>query len=139
MEGVNRTSSSDPGPRTARQRRLTGALTLTMLASCLLMLSPLPYSLFSGLTGAVALVLLVPLIVRAARERRYSLAVVGALLGVPATLMLIGAAVLSAVFYGPMVEQQECQATALTEQARSRCAAEAEDSMVQWVGDLFGG
>jgi integral membrane sensor domain MASE1 len=141
MVPMNSAPSPDPGSdRTpARRRGLAGGLLLAMLASWLLMLSPLPFSLFSGLTGLLALVLLVPLIVQAVRERRWSMAVIGALLGVPATLMIITGAALSLVFYGPMAELEQCHATAITEQARIQCDDAAQGSMAQWVSGLFGG
>lgn len=136
-------SDSAPDPRSdqkpARRRGLVGGLTLAMLASWLLMISPLPFSLFSGLTALVALVLLIPLIVQSIRERRYSMAVIGALLGVPATLMIITGAVVSIVFYGPMAQHQDCLDTALTEQARVQCQAELPGAMSQWVSGLLGG
>lgn len=136
-------SDSPSGPSSARSasrpRRLTTALTVAMLVSWLLMLSPLPYSLFSGLTGLVALVLLIVLIVRAIRERRYPLAVFGVLLGLPAMALIIGGAALSVAFYGPMAELQQCHATAITEQARADCQADAEVSMANWVSGLLGG
>ena len=137
-------SDSSPSPRTdqaptRRHRRLVGGLTLSMLASWLLMISPLPFSLLSGLTGLVALVLLIPLIVQSLKERRYGMAIIGALLGVPATLMIIAGAVLSSVFYGPMADLEQCRSTALTEQARVMCDAEAKGSMAQWLSGLTGG
>ena len=140
MVSMNSDSSSGPpsDPAPARRRRLVGGLTLAMLASWLLMLSTLPLSLFSGLTGLVALVLLIVLIVRSLRERRYSMAVIGVLLGVPATLMIIAGATLSVVFYGPMSELEQCRSAALTEQARVQCDADAQGSMVEWVGGLLG-
>ncbi|MGO1283553.1 MAG: hypothetical protein ACTHWF_07505 [Brachybacterium sp.] len=121
------------------RRRLAGGLVLAMLASLLLMLSPLPYSMLSGVTGLVALVLLIPLIVRSFRERRYSMAVISALLGVPATLMVVVGAAVSVVFYGPMAELEQCRSTAITEQARIQCEDAVLDSTAQWVSDLFGG
>ena len=121
------------------RRRLAGGLVLAMLASWLLMLSPLPYSVLSGITGLVALVLLIPLIVRSFRERRYSMAVISALLGVPATLMVVVGAAVSVVFYGPMAELEQCRSTAITEQARIQCEDAVLDSTAQWVSDLFGG
>lgn len=140
MDGVN--SAPSPGSSSdqvlARRRRLVSGLTLAMLASWLLMLAPLPFSLFSGLTALVALVLLVMLIVQAVRERRYPLAVIGALVGVPATLLVIAGAVLSIVFYGPMAQLEQCRSTALTEQARVQCDAEAQGSMAEWIGGLLG-
>lgn len=136
-------SDSPSGPPSARSasrpRRLTTALTVAMLVSGLLSLSPLPYSLFSGLTGLVALVLLIVLIVRAIRDRRYPLAVIGVLLGLPAMALIIGGAALSAAFYGPMAELQQCLGTALTEQAQAECNADAQVSMADWVSGLFGG
>ena len=122
----------------ARHRRLVGGLTLALLASWLLMLSPLPYSVLSGVTGLVALVLLFPLIVQSIKERRYAMAVIGAALGIPATLLVIGGAVVSVLFYGPMSELEACSATAITEQARIQCDDAAQGSMAQWVSDLFG-
>lgn len=142
MVPMNSDSSPDEPKDQAQARRrrtLVGSLLLAMLASWLLMLSPLPYSLFSGLTGLAALVLLVPLIVRSVRERRYSMAVIATLLGVPATLMIIAGAVISAVFYGPASQLEECQSTAITEKARIQCEADAQGSMSEWVGGLFGG
>lgn len=137
-------SDSSPGPSTdkapsRRHRRLVGGLTLAMLASWLLMLSPLPYSLLSAVTGLVALVLLIPLIVQSIKDRRYGLAFIGALLGIPATLMIISGAVLSMVFYGPMADLEQCRSSAITEQARIQCDDEAQGSMAQWVSGLFGG
>src|SRR5699024_1561848 len=104
----------------------------------LLMLSPLPLSLFSGLTGLVALVLLIVLIVRSLRERRYSMAVIGVLLGVPATVVGIAGPELGVVFVVPMSELEQCRSAALAEQARVQCAADAQGSMVEWVGGLLG-
>lgn len=122
-----------------RRPRLVGGLTLAMLASWLLMLSPLPYSLLSGITGLVALVLLIPLIVLSIRERRYAMSVIGTLLGVPATLLIIAGATLSILFYGPMAELEQCRSTAITEQARIQCDDAVQGSMAQWVNGLFGG
>lgn len=140
---VSMNSDSSPDSRKdqapSRRRRLVGGLTLALLASWLLMLSPLPYSLFSGLTGLAALVLLILLVVRSIKERRYSMAVIGTVLGVPATLMIIAGATLSLAFYGPMAELEECRSAAITEQARIQCDAEAQGSMADWVGGLFGG
>lgn len=138
---MNSDSPSDPPSdrATTRTRRLTSALIVAMLASWLLMLSPLPYSLFSGLTGLVALVLLILLIVRAFRERRFTMAAFGVLLGVPAMLLIIGGAALSVAFYGPMAELEQCRASAITEQAQSECEATAQSSTVDWVNGLFGG
>lgn len=142
MDPMN--SDHSPGPRSARtpsprRRRLVGGLTLAMAASWLLMLAPLPFSLISGLTGLVALVLLIPLIVQWIRERRYSTAVIGALVGVPATLLIITGATLSLLFYTPLAELEECRSMALTEQARIQCDAAAQGSMAEWISSLFGG
>ncbi len=141
MDPMNSDSPSGPSTDRAatRSRRLSGALTLAILASWLLMLSPLPYSLLSGLTGLVALVLLILLIVRAFRERRVTMAAFGILLGVPAMLLIIGGAALDVAFYGPMAELEQCRSSAITEQARTECTSAAEGSMADWVSGLFGG
>ena len=140
MDPMNRDSptgrSSD---RTASRRRLSTVLMVSMLVSWLLTLAPLPYSLLSGLTALVALVLLLVLIVRSVRERRYAMAVLGTLLGVPALLLIVASAALSGVFYGPMAQHEQCRATALTEQARVECDTAVQGSMVEWVSGLFGG
>ncbi|GAA4523023.1 hypothetical protein GCM10023160_12430 [Brachybacterium paraconglomeratum] len=138
---MNSDSSPDPTQDQASRRRprLVGVLTLVMLASFLLTLSPLPLRLLSGITSLVALVLLILLIVQAVKERRYPLAVIGALLGVPATLMIIASATIGALFYGPMAEFQECQSTAITEQARVQCSDAMQGSMAEWISGLFGG
>lgn len=141
MGAMNRDSSSGPPTdRSAtRSRRLTTALTLSLLASWLLMLSPLPYSLLSGLTGLLALVLLVVLIIRALRARRIGLAAFGLLLGLPALGLIIANAALSGVFYGPMAELEQCRSTAITEQARISCEDAVQSSMVEWLSGLSGG
>src|SRR5699024_10821742 len=74
----------------ARHRRLVGGLTLALLASWLLMLAPLPFSLLAGVTGLVALVLLFPLIVRSFKAGRRAVAVMAIVVGIPATLMVVG-------------------------------------------------
>ena len=141
MDPMNSDSPSGPPTDRAatRSRRLTSALTLSMLASWLLMLAPLPYALLSGVTGLLALVLLVLLIIRALRGRRLGMAAFGILLGLPALGLIIANAVLSGVFYGPMSELEQCRSSALTEQARIECEAAVQDSMVNWLSGLGGG
>jgi hypothetical protein len=142
MGGVNsdRTSTprSDVSPE-RRHRRRIGALALALLASWLLMLMPLPVSLLAGVTGLVSLVLLVLVVVQSVRDGRWSMAVIGAFLGLPATLMIIAGAVLSTIFYGPLADLEDCRATAITEQARVKCDAEAQGSMVEWLSGALGG
>ncbi|MFC7456785.1 hypothetical protein ACFQS2_06290 [Brachybacterium sp. GCM10030267] len=131
------TASSGRG--SARHRRLLGGLTLALLASWLLTLAPLPFSLFAGVAGLAALVLLILLVVQSFREGRRGMAIMAAVIGVPATLMIITGSLLSLLFYGPMAEIQECRATAITEQAQSQCDVEAQDSMAEWLSGLLGG
>lgn len=142
MVSMNSDSAPDPSPvsRSAQRRsRLVWTLTAAMVASWLLSLAPLPYSLLAGLTALVALVLLIPLIVQSAKERRVGMVIVGALLGVPVTLVIIAGSVISLAFYGPVAELEQCLSTALTEQARIRCEADAQGSMASWINALFGG
>ena len=139
MNSTRDQSTRTDEDRVARHRRLVGGLVLSLLATWLLLLAPLPYSILSGVTALIALVLLIMLIVRSIAERRLGTAVFAALLGVPATLMIMAIAVLSLVFYAPMIELQECLATALTEQARTQCDAEAQGSMAEWISGLLGG
>ncbi|HJB09756.1 MAG TPA: hypothetical protein H9786_04370 [Candidatus Brachybacterium merdavium] len=123
----------------ARHRRLVGGLTVALLASWLLMLAPLPFSLLAGVTGLVALVLLFPLIVRSLKADRRGVAVMAIAVGIPATLMVVGISLITAVFYGPMSQMQECRASAITEQALSQCDQQAQESLSSWVTDLVGG
>ena len=142
MGGVNsdrtQASRSDVPPE-RRHRRRVGALALSLLASWLLMLMPLPVSLLAGVTGLVSLVLLVLVVVQSVRDGRWSMVVIGAFLGLPATLMIVAGAVLSALFYGPLADLEECRSTAITEQARVGCDAEAQNSMVDWLSGVLGG
>ncbi len=131
--------SPRPAQDPARRRRLLLVLTVAMLASWLLLSAPLPFSLLSGVTGLVALIALIPMIIQAVRDRRWSLAVVGALFGIPATLMIVLGAVLSGLFYGPLSELEECRSTALTDQAHVQCDAEVQGSMAEWISGLTGG
>lgn len=124
---------------TARHRRLLGGLTLALLASWLLMIAPLPYSLLAGVTGLVALVLLFPLILRSFKAGRRAMALIAIVVGVPATLMIVGVSLVTALFYGPMSQMQECRASAITERAVAKCDQQAQESMSTWVTDLLGG
>lgn len=141
MDRMNSDSSTDrPADRPgSRSRRLVGGLTSAMLLSLLLMLSPLPFSVFAAVPALIALVLLIVLIVRALKEKRFSTVIFSAMLGVPATLMVIGISVLTGAFYGPAAELQECQSTAITVQARAACTEAAEGSMAEWVNGIVGG
>ena len=142
MGGVNSDRSSSPrsdGTSGSRHRRRLGALALTLLASWLLMMMPLPISLLAGLTGLSALVLQVLVVVQSVKDGRWSTAVIGVFLGLPATLMIIAGALLSTLFYTPLAELEDCRATAITEQARVKCDAEAQGSMVEWLSGLLGG
>lgn len=136
-EGTEATASGTDAA--SRHRRLVRALLLTMLVSWLLLLAPLPFSLAAGIGALVALVLLVLLAVQSFRQGRPGMAVISLLIGVPATLMITAGSLLSLLFYGPMSEIEECRSTALTEQARVQCDAEAQDSMASWISDLLGG
>lgn len=127
------------GTAAARHRRLVGGLTLALLASWLLMLAPLPFSLLAGVTGLVALVLLFPLVVRSFKAGRRGVAVMAIVVGIPATLMIVGVTLVTALFYGPMSQMQECRASAITEQAMNKCDEQAQESLSTWVTDLVGG
>lgn len=130
----------DPTEGAARRpRRLLGALVVTMFASWLLLMAPLPFSLAAGITALAALVLLVLVSVQSLREGRWGMAALGVLVGVPATLMIVAGSVISLLFYGPMSEAEECRSTAITEQAQVQCEAEAQNSMAGWISGLLGG
>ncbi|GAA1489085.1 hypothetical protein [Brachybacterium sacelli] len=123
----------------ARPRRLLGALVVTMFASWLLLMAPLPFSLAAGVTALIALVLLILVSVQSFREGRWGMAVLGVVVGVPATLMIVVGSLLSVLFYGPMSQVEECRSTAITEQAKAQCESEAQDSMAGWLSGLLGG
>lgn len=128
-----RPRSGEHGPVPAVSPRLLGALTVLMLASWLLSMAPLPYSLFSGLTALGALGVLVPVVLQAFRRGRRGMAVFAAVIGVPATLMIVTGAVVSLLFYGPMAELQECRAAAITERAQAQCDAQVQESVAGWL------
>lgn len=128
-----------PTPTEKKLRRALAALTVLLLVSWLLMLVGLPLSLLSGVTGVVALVLLVRTVILTLRQGRRGTAVFTAIFGFPAITLIILSALTSALFYGPMLEAQECQRNALTEQARSACDAQVKQSSISWVSQLFGG
>lgn len=135
------TSPRPNGPENTRQhrsRRTLAALTVMLLVSWMLMLSPLPLSLLSGVTGLIAALLLVLVVVQTVRDGRRSSAVITAAFGLPAVAMIVLGAAASAVFYGPLKDVQDCQRVAITERARTECAQVAEDSSVAWFSSLFG-
>lgn len=130
--------SATDAPDEKRLRRSLGWLTILLLLSWLLMMSGLPISLLSGVTGLVALILLVRTTILSARAGRRGSAVTAMVFGLPATLMIVVSALMSAVFYGPMAQAEDCQRNALTEQARAACATQIKHSSIAWMSQLFG-
>lgn len=132
-----------PAPGSAepdrRSTRWLAALAITLSASWLLSMAPLPWSLLSGVFAAAATVLLVIVVVTAFREGRRGWAVMTTVLALPAVLMLMLGSVTSLIFYGPMSELQDCRARAITERALGECATDAKSSSLDWVSSLLGG
>lgn len=122
-----------------RRNRLLSALAVVLVISWLLMLAPLPLSLLSGVTALAGLVVLIPLVLTMFRTGRRSSALLMAFVGVPATFMIMISALMSALFYGPMHQLQECRDSALTVQAEAACEQEVQNSVVTWMEDLLGG
>lgn len=112
---------------------------IALVAAWVLMLLPLPWSLGSGIAGIAALVLLVRMVILAWRDKRPGMALVSAIIGIPAVLTIVLSALMSAVFYGPMLELQECRASAITHQAQDACQESVEGSVVDWLEGLTGG
>ncbi|MFC0675814.1 hypothetical protein [Brachybacterium hainanense] len=133
--------SPSPAPEGAETsfRRARVGLALSLLASWLLMLSPLPYSLATGATAVVAGYFLVRVVIGSWRRGRRGTVVVAALFGVPAVALMVLSTVISALFYGPMIELQECRSQAITSQARAACDQQSQESVAQWIGGLLGG
>ncbi len=131
--------ASDPSPDDSRRHmRRLALLTVLMLLAWILLIAPLPWSLLAGVVAAAALVVLVPVAVSAFRRGRRGSAVLAAVVGVPATLMIITSSLVSVLFYGPMSELEECRDTALTQRAEAQCRQDVEDSVATWLGDLTG-
>lgn len=106
---------------------------LAFAAAWFLSLAPLPYALLSGVAAVVCAILLVRSMIAGSRtERRVRTYVTGAV-GLIACLALIGMAGLSAVFYQPLKAVQDCQSTALTEQAKKQCADSLQDEVMKWL------
>ncbi|MGY5766181.1 hypothetical protein ACXET9_13390 [Brachybacterium sp. DNPG3] len=146
-DGRDRSGGRTSGDRTGgdgatpspRRIRLLGALALTMLASCLLTLAPLPLSLVAGATSLATLVLLVPVVIGMVRDGRRGAALGLGVIGTLATGMILLSTLTSALFYGPMHELQECRATAITVQAEAACTEQVQGSVVTWMEGLLGG
>lgn len=141
MSGHNGAMSprTEPSPADDRRHtRLLGALTVLMLAAWLLLLAPLPWSLGAGLAALAALVVLVPTVISSYRRGRRAMAVIAAVVGVPATLMVVTSALISLLFYGPMSQLQECRDTALTQKAQATCTQEVQDSVASWLSAPWG-
>lgn len=138
-----RVSSPDPEPSapsasTLRYRRILTQLLVSLLASWVLMLLPLPWSLLAGVAGIITAVLLVRLVIAAWRDRRPAMAVVSAVVGVPAVFMIVLGSVTGAIFYGPMSQLEQCRDEALTLQAQDACRDEVQSSVLSWMEGLTG-
>lgn len=120
-------------------RRALGALSVCLILAWLTMMMPLPWALASGVLGIVAAVLVVRLVITGWRAQRRTTAILTAVVGLPACVMLVVSAVLSGVFYGPVSELQQCRAEAITHTAQDRCQDQAASSISQWLTDLLGG
>lgn len=110
-----------------------------MLLGWVLLLLPLPWSLGAGIAGLAAVVLLVRATIAAWRIGQQGSAVLTVLLGAGAVLVLVGSSALSAIFYGPMHELQQCRRDAITVASRDACDDGAEESTLQWFSSLLGG
>lgn len=129
-----------PGPSASSTayRRALGGLTLSLLASWVLMVSPLPYALLAGVTGLVAGVFLVLVAIGGWREGRRTTALIALLFGLPAVGMMLLSSLTSVLFYQPMLELQQCREAAITEHARTLCEEQAQDSVAGWLSRLAG-
>lgn len=140
MSSDPQASSSAPSEDLARaHRRALGALSFCMLLGWVLLLLPLPWSLGAGIAGLAAAVLLVRATIAAWRIGQQGSAVLTALLGAGAVLVLVGSSALSAVLYGPMHELQQCRRDAITVASRDACDDGAEESTLEWFSSLLGG
>lgn len=140
-------SSPEPTPGTSSSRgdvppvgyrRAVTGLVVSLLGAWLLMMLPLPWSIASGVFGLVGAVYLVVTVVQAWKARRVMTAVISAVVGLPACLLIVLGAVTSALFYQPMHELEECRASALTHEAQTQCQEQAESSMTSWLTSLLG-
>ncbi|MGQ4495427.1 hypothetical protein ACUH9Y_01705 [Dermabacteraceae bacterium P13115] len=125
-------------PASDTERLFTTAIarsTVFIFLAWVAMAMPLPYSLASGLLGAFALVYVVRMAYYAWRLGRRFGAIFTAVVGIPACLLLVAVSALSAVFYQPMLADQECRANAITETALTQCDKQRESSIM----DVFRG
>lgn len=106
---------------------------LAFAAAWFLSLAPLPFSLLSGVAAIVCAVLLIRSMILGAKTERRTRTYVTGVVGLLACLALIAMATLSAVFYQPMKAVQDCQSSALTEQAKKACADSLQDEVMKWL------
>lgn len=119
-------------------RRTLGRLSIAMLVAWALLLAPLPYALAAGVVGVIVIALLVQVMTRGWRAGQRGTAVFTALVGIPACLALLGSTLLSAIFYGPLHELQECQHDALTEASLTQCREQGTTAITERLSALLG-
>ncbi|WP_411375808.1 hypothetical protein ACLH0K_05445 [Arthrobacter sp. MPF02] len=87
------------------------------------------YLWLTAFLTAASLVLGVVLLVRAARLRESKLVLIGTIAGLVVTAILMLLILVTALFFEPVRDYQACLARALTDQARSVCRVQLEDSL----------
>ena len=132
----NHPQQDQPAFTPERQQAFSRALLLA--ATCMILawgatLLPLPFSLLAGPAGIGALVFLVRLLIVAWPTPARRSASVTAAFGIPASIVVIGLALVSLVFYGPMTQYQECLDSALTNAAVSSCGKDLPGAILEWL------
>lgn len=102
---------------------------ITVLGAFFVYQLDVSYLWLTGILTAASMVLGILLLVRAAKLKESKLVLIGTISGLVVSLVMVVLLVVTAVFFNEVRDFQECQRTAITDQAASACRVQLEGSL----------
>lgn len=102
---------------------------ITVLGAFFVYQLDVSYLWLTGILTAASMVLGILLLVRAAKLKESKLVLIGTISGLVVSLVMVLLLLVTAVFFNEVRDFQECQRTAITDQAASACRVQLEGSL----------
>jgi len=105
------------------------AFIVSVLGSFFVYQLDVAYLWLTGILTAASFVLGIMLLVRAGRLKESKMVLIGTISGLVVSLIMVLLILATAVFYDQVRENRDCIRAALTEQAKSSCQVQLQDSL----------
>lgn len=107
------------------------AFIVTVLGAFFVLQLDISYLWLTGILTAASFVLGILLLIRAVRLKESKLVLIGTISGLVVSLVMVVVILAASVFFDEFRDYQTCVRQALTEQARSACQVQVENSLPQ--------